>query len=60
VVIDLYSGIVPSLSMRCMQDRQLVSQSVLMVLWQRGDNRRVTLHLGRGCQFTSDFCEATN
>lgn len=54
VVIDLHSGLVVGWSMSHIQDRQLVVQAVLMVLWQREDRAPVILHSDRGCQFTSD------
>ncbi len=39
--------------MSSVQDRQLVLQAVLMVLWQRDDKSPVILHSDRGCQFTN-------
>jgi putative transposase len=54
VVIDLYSRLVVGWSMSAVQDRQLVLQAVLIVLWRRGDRSPLALHSDRGCQFTSD------
>jgi len=54
VVVDLFSKLVVGWSMSGTQDRQLVSQAVLMALWQRERNDHVILHSDRGCQFTSD------
>jgi putative transposase len=36
------------------QPRELMTQAVLMALWQREDRSPVILHSDRGCQFTSD------
>lgn len=54
VAIDLHSRAVMGGSMNHKQDKQMVLQAVLVVLWQRQGDGTVILHSDRGTQFTSD------
>jgi putative transposase len=54
IVLDLYSDVVVGWSMSPRQDRQLVTQAVVMAVWQRPGRTPVILHSDRGCQFTSE------